>query len=108
MGQRCASDSCNASDVDVEHAGPLFVVVLADVADGPDAGVVHQDVEATQPLNDLGDRGVDRWGIRDVAAQGQHTIGCTIRTAVQDRDARTAPLEQTRGCCANPASATGD
>jgi hypothetical protein len=51
----------------VEHAGPLFVV-LADVADRPDTGVIHQDIKAIQPLDDRGDRGVDRWGIRDVAA----------------------------------------
>ena len=61
---------------------------------GPDAGVVHQNIEATQPLDDLGHRGVDRWGVGDVAAQGQHAIGCAVRTAVQDRHTRTAPLEQ--------------
>jgi hypothetical protein len=94
--QRCAGDSSDARDVNVEHAGPLRIVVLADVADRPDAGVVQQNIKTTQPLDDLGDRSVDRWSIRDLAAQGQYAIRYAVRTAVEDRDARTAPLADAR------------
>jgi hypothetical protein len=81
---------------------------LADVADCPDAGVVHQNIKAAQLLDDLGDRGVDRWGIRDIAVQGQHAIRRAVGAAVKDGQAGTPLLQQARGRRPNPTGAAGD
>ena len=43
-----------------------------------DAGVVHEDVDRSEPRHDLGDDGFDRFGRRDVERPRRHDLG-TVR-----------------------------
>ena len=60
MWQRGPGDPSDPGDVDIEHVGPLGVVVVGDVADRPDARVVHDDVETAQLVNKPRNGLVDR------------------------------------------------
>src|SRR4249920_40805 len=84
-GRRCASDSGDARDVDIEY-----------------------DIKAIQPLDDRGNCGVDRWGIRDVAADGQHAIWRAVGCCAPGQQMRTARMQQTRGGRPDSTGAAGD
>ena len=83
MGQRRAGDPGDSDDVYVQDPSPLTVVVLADVAGGPDASVVHQDVEGTQLFDHCCDCPVDAGSVGDIAEHGQHSIGCPLGVSIQ-------------------------
>jgi hypothetical protein len=54
--------------VDVDDQVPVLVGHLEQQVVAGDAGVVDQDVDAAELLDDPGDRGVDRGGVADVGA----------------------------------------
>ena len=55
-----------ARQVDVDDLLPLRHVELADLAEGDDAGVVHQNIELAELVDRGGNRGVPLLGRRDV------------------------------------------
>jgi hypothetical protein len=56
VGRCGAYQACRADEVDVQDAVPLLVCDVLHSADGANAGVGHNDIEAAQPLGDLGHR----------------------------------------------------
>jgi hypothetical protein len=106
--ERRPSHPRDACDVDVQHARPLGVVVLSDVADSSDACVVHHDVEGAEPVDDRRDGLVDLPRIGDVAGHGQCALGCAVRIAFQDGDPRAPLLEQPGGGLPDATRTAGD
>ena len=70
-------------DVDVEHPVPLVVVVGRDVAGRADAGVVDDDVDAAELVDDRGDRRVDRGGSVMSHGTREHAVAVVAGGAVE-------------------------
>ena len=108
VGQRGAGHPGGADDVDVEHPGPLVVVVRGDVPDGADAGVVDQDVDAAERRHHRRDRAVDRRTIGDVALHREVAQRAVLRRSVEAGDARAARPQQLDGGRTDAAGPPGD
>ena len=104
-----------ARQVDVDDLLPLRHVELADLAEGDDAGVVHQNVELAELVDRGGNRGVPLLGRRDVEvhiARGvTDLVGQRLALLVEDvADHHLGALghQSPRVLCAHAPSAATD
>jgi hypothetical protein len=81
-----------AAEVHREHVVPLLRRQRVDVADLADACAVHDDVDATEPVDGLADRALDVGRNANVAV-----------LSVEARNARALALEQLGDLLADPA-----
>ena len=111
MGKRDAHDARGPDDVDVEHAVPVVVGALFNGAQGPDAGVGHDDVECTEPSDYVANRcphGTVVGHVADESVEAElGALPCELGQ-VEHRDGRSAGRQRVRGRQADARGAAGD
>jgi hypothetical protein len=108
VGQGGPGHPGDPDHVDVEHPGPLGVVVGGDVALGADPGVVDDHVEPAEVAGDPVNGPVDRRPVGDVAGQAEVPVAGGPRVEVEHGRAGAAVGQQVGGGGPDPAGAARD
>jgi hypothetical protein len=87
---------------------PFVVAVRGGVAGGADAGVVDQDVERAEPVDDRADRRVDGVTVADVADDGEIAVRTVLIGQIETGDPGATAAQHCHGRRADAAGAAGD